>query len=292
MFVAAARHVNVPAEFQLVDAPPYSDIDNKTWINNQHIDVTGIIKRKSSDTGLFMESKHRLASGLPYINSTFVRSNSFRYVVDLNPAIVSMPLKRERLDDRQILSLFFNNKGMARLLAGDRDMAYAYTKKALLIDSGSAPAWNNFGVLFSRLGELDYAENAFLKAIEMGSDASSARSNIADAYRRQGEYEQAIEMELLVARFRNDNPYYHQFLAAQSLNDSNYEQAIEHLDNAVARKHNELALYHDLAIAHEKLGHDDKVIQNLRKARRHAKGAQKQRFSGKLEALQALVESP
>jgi hypothetical protein len=53
-----------------------------------------------------------------------------------------------------------------------------------------------------------------------------------------------------------------------------------------------LAFYHELAIAHQKLGHDDKVIQNLRKARRHAKGAQKQRFSGKLEDLQALVELP
>jgi tetratricopeptide (TPR) repeat protein len=292
MFVAAARHVNMPAEFQLVYAPPYWDIDNKTWINNQHIDVTGVIKRKSSATDPFLESGHSLASGLPYINPTFVRSNSFRYVVDLNPAIVSMPLKRERLDDRQILSLYFNNKGMASLLAGDRGMAYAYTKKALLTDSGSAPAWNNLGVLFSRLGELDYAENAFLKAIEMDGDASSARSNIAHTYRRQGKYEQAIEMELLVARFRNDNPYYHQFLAAQSLNDSNYEQAIEHLENAVARKHNELAFYHELALAHQKLGHDEKVMQNLRKARRHAKGIQKQRFSGKLEALQALVESP
>ncbi|MFT7014688.1 MAG: Tfp pilus assembly protein PilF [Pseudohongiellaceae bacterium] len=152
-----------------------------------------------------------------------------------------------------MIGRYFINKGMARLLAGDRGMAYAYTAKALLTDSGYAPAWNNLGVLFSRLGVLDYAENAFFKV---------------------------IEMELLVVRFRNDNPYYHQFLAVQGLNDGNYEQAIEHLDNAVARKHNELAFYHELAIAHQKLGHDDKVIQNLHKARRHAKGIQKQRFRG------------
>lgn len=295
MFVAAARHVGVPADFQLVYAPPYWDVDNKTWINNQHIDVTGVIKRKPSDADSFPKlnsSRIYYAGGLSYTYSAAVESSSsFRYVVDINPAIVSMPLKRERLDDRQVLSLYYNNKGMARLLVGDLDEAYAYTKKALITDSRSAPAWNNLGVIFSRLGELEYAENAFLKAIEMNSDANSARSNIANTYRRQGEYELAAEMESRVARFRDDNPYYHQSLAAQSLNDSDYEQAIIHLDDAVARKHNELAFYHELAIAHQKLGNDDEVVQNLRKARRHARGAQKQRFSGKLEALQALVRS-
>lgn len=295
MFVAAARYVGVPADFQLVYAPPYWDADNKTWINNQHIDVTGVIKRERSDMDPVIELREResyVFTDSSYRYSTAVRpSPSFRYVVDLNPAIVSMPLKRERLDERQVLALYYNNKGMARLLVGDLDEAYAYTKKALMTDSRSAPAWNNLGVIFSRLGELEYAENAFLKAIEMDSDANSARSNIANTYRRQGEYELAAEMESLLARFRDDNPYYHQSLAAQSLKDSDYEQAIVHLDDAVARKHNELAFYHELAIAHQKLGNDDKVVQNLHKARRHARGVQKQRFSGKLEALQALVRS-
>jgi Tfp pilus assembly protein PilF len=294
MFVGAARYVGVPAEFQLVYAPPYWDVDNKTWINNQHIDVTGVIKLRLSEADPFEYSKLGrvfFSNGLPYSYSTFARSHSFRYVVDINPAIVSMPLKRERLDERQILSLYFNNKGMESLLTGDLDMAYAYIKKALLTDSGSLPAWNNLGVLFSRIGELKYAENAFLKAIELDSDANSSRNNLVSIYRRQGEYNRADEMEELVAAFRDKNPYYHQSLAAQSLNDSNYEQAIVHLEDAVNLKHNELAFYHELAIAHQKLGHGDKVVQNLRRARRHARGIQKQRFSGKLTELQALVES-
>lgn len=295
MFVAAARHVGVPADFQLVYAPPYWDVDNKTWINNQHIDVTGVIKLQSTEIDTFDGPRRRgvyFSGGLPfYTQSTFARSSSIRYVVDINPAIVSMPLKRERLNERQILSLYFNNKGMEELLIGDLNAAYAYIKKALLTDLSSAPAWNNLGVLFSRVGELKYAENAFLKAIEMDSDSNSARSNIANTYRRQGELELAVEMELLIARFRDDNPYYHQSLAAQSLSDSDYEQAIVHLEDAVDLKHNELAFYHELAIAHQKLGHSEKVIQNLRRARRHARGVQRQRFSGKLAALQAQIES-
>lgn len=294
MFVAAARHVGVPADFQLVYAPPYWDVDNKTWINNQHIDVTGIIKVKRSETERVESRKLGrviYSNGLPYAYSNFVNSYSLRYVVDINPAIVSMPLKRQRLDERQILSLYFNNKGMESLLAGDLDMAYAYTKKALLTDSSSLPAWNNLGVLFSRAGELKYAENAFLKAIEMDSDANSSRNNLISIYRRQGEYSRADELEESVMASRDDNPYYHQSLAAQSLNGNNYEQAIVHLEDAVDLKHNELAFYHELAIAHQKLGHDNEVTQNLRRARRYAKGVQKQRFSGKLAALQALAES-
>lgn len=294
MFVAAARYVGVPAMFQLVYAPPYWDVDNKTWINNQHIDVTGVIKRPPAEIDALEDLGLRHvyhSSGVQDTYYSHAKSYSFRYVVDINPAIVSMPLKRESLDDRQILSLYFNNKSMELLLTGEVDGAYAYTRKALQTDSTSAPAWNNLGVLYSRIGELEHAENAFLKAIEMDADAYSARSNLANIYQRQGEFELALEMEKLVEQFRDNNPYYHQSLAAQSLNNRNYEQAIEHLENAVERKHNELVFYHELAIAHQKLGHDDQVIQNLRKARRHARGVQKQRFSGKLDALQALIEA-
>lgn len=44
VYVAAARYAGVPADFQLVNAPPYWDVENASWVNNQHINVSGVIK--------------------------------------------------------------------------------------------------------------------------------------------------------------------------------------------------------------------------------------------------------
>jgi len=188
-------------------------------------------------------------------------------------------------------SLYYSNKSMEFLLDQDLSSAYAYTREALRIDPMSAGAWNNLGVLYSRAGKLDYASRVFLMAIEMDDRAHSAKSNLAGVYRRQGKLEMAESMAASVEKFRSQNPYYHQHLAEEKLDEGEYEQAIVHLEDAVARKHNELHFYHELAIAHQKLGNDDAVKENLVNARRYARGTEKVRFSGKLKALQALVEA-
>lgn len=294
IFVAAARYVNIPADFQLVFAQPYWDADNGTWINNQHIDVTGLIK---GNTSRFLQSSSVFSiwpNGRTYSYEEIQKlqgSNDYRYVVDINPAIVSMPLKRRIISEQQVLSLYYSNKSMEHLLKQDLSLAYAYTRKALLSYPSSVTAWNNLGVLYSRIGQLDYASSAFLRAIELDEDAYSARSNLANVYQRQGKPELAAAMAASVNEFRLQNPYYHQSLAEESLTGGNYAQAIVHLGNAVARKHNEQHFYHKLAIAHQKLGNDDEVVENLSFARRHARGAEKVRFAGKLKALQEMVEA-
>lgn len=297
IFVAAARYVNVPAEFQLVYAPPYWDGSNGTWINNQHVDVTGLILRDARarapglntplvnwDTGasavtIYPNSEYLTMSG----------SRHFRYVVDINPAIVSMPLRREPLTDQQVLSLYFSNKSMQYLLEQDLPNAYAYTREALRIDSTSAGAWNNLGVIYARADQPEYAIAAFNLSLVMDAGMQAAESNLASLHEKLGNTELARAINERVAQYRQENPYYHQALAEASASAGDYAQAIVHLQDAVARKHNEHLFYHELAIAYQKLGDDAAVVENLTHARRVAKGPEKARFSGKLRALQELV---
>lgn len=158
IFVAAARYADIPADFQLVFAPPYWDEENGTWINNQHIDVTGLIEDTESrssqkENGFFTASMIRGSEiGRRFTQSHFAESrlagsNNYRYVVDINPAIVSMPLKRQKISDQQVLSLYYSNKSMEFLLNQDMGQAYAYTREALLTDPTSTAAWNNLGQL-------------------------------------------------------------------------------------------------------------------------------------------------
>lgn len=104
--------IDVPADFQLVNAPPYWDVENTSWVNNQHIDVTGVVKLNAN-------SKQDLIPRRNFNTSTFTFNGSktyseffsvengsdYRHVIDINPAIVSVPLSKRVIAEQQVLSL-------------------------------------------------------------------------------------------------------------------------------------------------------------------------------------------
>ena len=300
LYMAAARYSNVPAYYQLIYSPPYWDSDSKTWIYNQHINVAGDVTMNDEQIRAALDDSRRAVAAAGYgavpvrilhEDSSLVRGDKFHYVVDISPAVIGLSLRRQVLNDQQVLSLYFSNKSMQSLLVQDLGAAYLYTREALLTDSGSSAAWNNLGVLYSRLGQLEFAAAAYEQAIYFNADAHSARSNLAVVYRRQGRNTEAQELEASVAEVVAQNPYYHQSLADQEISNGNYAAAITHLENAANLKPNEFLFYHELAIAHQQLGHAEAVIDNLTAARRYSRGAERTRFSGKLRALRTLAEA-
>lgn len=299
MFVAAARYAQVDAKFQLVSAPPYWDSANSTWINNQHINVTGIIEIDPSTVGYgapqssisFFNSSLSVVNQLGGVTAGTAGQPSAtrRYTMDISPAVISSQSRHDRLDDYQVLSLYYSNKAIQALLDDDLNLTYAYTREALRTDADSVVAWTNLGVVYSRKGQLRLAEEAYHNALLLDGDAHSAQSNLASIYRRQGRTEEAATLEASVAELKAQNPYYHQLLADTAMDAGDIEQAIGHLEDAVALKHNEFLFYHKLAIAHQRLGNAEQVMENLVKARRHSRGEDRSRFSGKLQALRDLA---
>ncbi|MEX0618333.1 MAG: tetratricopeptide repeat protein [Pseudohongiellaceae bacterium] len=279
-----------------LESGPATTLENGPFLTLPESNVTGVVERDSRP--VFQRS----ATGGPRLETVYGDKGyieriitggqqlEYRYVMDINPAIVSIPAHREIVDDNQVLSLFYSNKSMQALLAGDISVAYAYTREAILTDATSAIAWNNLGVLYSRIDRLEAAGDAYRKAIELDEAAYSAKSNLARVYRRQGRLAESLALEATVQDYVNENPYYHQSLAEARLAEGDYQRARTHLEDAVSRKHNEFAFHHELAIINQKLGHTDQVIENLTHARRHARGAERARFSGKLKALQEIQE--
>lgn len=291
MFVAAARYVDVPADFQLVLAPPYWDKEGDNWINNQHINVTGNVEIDD----LFIEESLALLrpqdpSGLVGIvrhgfGDIPQESSTRRYTADINPAVLSIHSGRRRITKQQVTSLFFSNKSIEALLDQDLPLAYAYTRKALESDPDSSIAWNNLGVLYARVGRQDSSIASYERAIALDELMYSAKSNLANSYRSSGQEEKAASIELEIEAFRNQNPYYHSALAEGSIAAGELQDAMHHLQEAVANKRNEHFFYHQLAIVSQQLGDRDAVIENLNRARRYARGSEKTRFAGKLKAL-------
>lgn len=284
LFVAAARHVDVSADFQLVYSQPYWDRENNSWINNQHINVTGVLNDGAQNNS---QRPSRVT------NKNFIISNSresrFRYTVDINPAIESMRIRREIINADQVLALYYNNKSVESLLRGELGSAYQYTKAALITDAGSTIAWNNLGVLYQRIEEFGLATSVFERAVALDRDAASAKSNLARLYRRAGNTQLAAQLEREIQSYRERNPYYHAALAEQDLESGNLEAARAHLEAALKRKHDEQYFYHLLAIISQLQGEEESMIANLKEAHRYAPGADKARFANKLSALEDLL---
>ncbi|MBL4581794.1 MAG: tetratricopeptide repeat protein [Gammaproteobacteria bacterium] len=295
MFVAAARYVDVPANFQLVLAPPYWDKDGSNWINNQHINVTGSLELDNSYLNLIINS---LDIGDPrgwtgvviqgFSNSP-QRSNTRRYTADINPAVLSINSGRKRITEQQVVSLFYSNKSIEALLDRDLPLAYVYTKRALEADPDSSIAWNNLGVVYARVGQQGISIAAYERSVELDDKMYSAKSNLANSYRANGQEQQAALIEQEIESFRNQNPYYHSALAESSIAAGDLDDALDHLQEAVARKRNEHFFYHQLAIVNQQMGDREAVIENLNRARRYARGSEKIRFAGKLKALEEIA---
>ncbi len=74
--------------------------------------------------------------------------------------------------------------------AGETDQAIETLKRALLIDSGYAPAHNQLGIIFRDQGEFDRAAEAYQSAIRVNPDYALAYLNLGvleDLYRQQPE---------------------------------------------------------------------------------------------------------
>lgn len=292
MFVAAARYVDVPAEFQLVLAPPYWDKEGNNWINNQHINVRGTIDVSENYIRDRLNTQ-RIGSQSQFLWSTEapVRySGGVRYTADINPAVLSINSGRRKISEQQVVSLFYSNKSIEALLDQDLPLAYAYTKEALEADPDSSIAWNNLGVIYARVGQQGYSTEAYERAIELDETMYSAKSNLANSYRASGRRQEADSIEQEIESFRSQNPYYHSALAENSIAAGEYSDAVAHLEEAVANKRNEHFFYHQLAIVNQQLGDRDAVVENLDRARRYARGSDKTRFAGKLKALEELAE--
>ncbi len=286
MFVAAARYVNVPAEFQLVDSPPQWNMSSNTFVVSQHINVTGMLKRNLTD------SEEAALQGQVWQTGTRIHRIDWDklhrgYVVDLNPAIAVDSYRTRTISDQQALALYYSNRSVEALLSGDSDAALAYGRTAIVMDDQSVTAWSNLGVILSRAGNTDAALQAYLAALSLDRDAETATVNLERVYRRTGEVEKADTLAAQTAARRKRNPYYHYSMGEAMLEQGDLERALEHFKDAISRKEDERLFYYGLAKAQIRLGEYDKATRNLEQAREHSSTNDLWRF----EQLQAELNS-
>ncbi len=270
MFVAAARYVDVPARFQLVDSPPQWNMSSDTFVVSQHINVTGLLKRNLVENSQVVLREGRARSTGTRIQKVDWDKLNRSYVVDLNPSIAVDSYRARAISDREALALYYSNRGVEALLAGRGDEALAFGKKAVFTDNQSATAWSNMGVILSRAGKPNVAKQAYQAALSLDRNAETAANNLERIYRRTGEIEKADALARQTRSRRKRNPYYHYAMGEALLAEGELEQALERFEDAIARKSDERLFYYALATAQVRLGDLKQATRNLEQAKEYS----------------------
>jgi tetratricopeptide (TPR) repeat protein len=173
------------------------------------------------------------------------------------------------------------------LQAGDTAAAFSFFRRAIVgNDSLFSPAWTNLGTLYQRNGHFAHAEAAYLQALKARKWDLVALSNLARLHEQRGDLERAAAFRKKVFRHRMRNPYYRYNLAREALDGGDWETAIGHLKFAIRKRPSEDQFCFQMSLAYLRKGEEKAAQRWLERARELAASeAQKDRYSGKIEAL-------
>jgi tetratricopeptide (TPR) repeat protein len=261
MFVAMAREVGLPAEFQEVDIPPDWSMSGETFLLSQHINAVVEIR------------------------------NAPKRVVDFNAYTFNAYNEGEIIGDARARAHYFNNIGVEFMLDGEVESAHANLRQALREDRLFAPAWVNLGILHRREGQPAYAEAAWLEALRLDRDNLLAMSNLASLYEEAGRSDLSERYLAKVRTHRKKNPYYRFQAAREAFDEGDYDAAIEHLEYAIRKREDEDRFYHLLSLAWLMKGDGDAAQHWMRQAEQVAQRSKdRQRYHHKLQLLMGEVD--
>jgi tetratricopeptide (TPR) repeat protein len=252
LFVAAARHVGLDANYQIAEVQPSWDHQSGTMIRYEHIVVAG-----------------RLRAG--------------EYVIDFLPQAGAEDGSGRRISDANALALHYNNEGAEKILGADLPGAISDFRYALSLNPDHSDTWNNLGAAMYRKGNVEVAEFNYRRALHEDSTNLSAISNLARLFSLEGREEEAAKMNGRVQRYRERNPYYYYFLANVSLSEDQYSDAIPLLERAIRLKRDDPDFHMALALSLEKTGDQEKSDRQLKLAEKYGrKPVESKRITNKL----------
>ena len=261
---AMARYTGFEASFHEVAIPEYWERRSNYSVLNRHVNVRF---KPPTEYAAFMMIQ-------PEMEVDFQRLGGKR-----RPP--SWPI-----DQSRVTAMFYNNKAVDALFAGQHDLAYAYLKAALTQDSTLAPALTNIGLLYARNGHMAWAEDSLRQAFAIDGDSTATAENLAALLNITGRPEEAGKIMSTIKARRENNPYYVHMQGKQAYDAGDWQKAIRYFSRAVALKTDVDQFHFDLARAYFMIGDIKRAKDYMQRAERRAvNGELKEKYRGKLSAL-------
>jgi tetratricopeptide (TPR) repeat protein len=218
LVVAVAREFGIPAEFNEVLIHPRWSRAGGLVLVNRHINVYVQAVGGSYELDLKFNEDLRVSRGSSQV-----------------------------VADARAFAGAYNNVGVYRLAAGDREEALRLMEKATAIDPTYGIAWTNLGGALILSGQLDRARVCFERALTEEPKAPAAISGLASVNRKAGRIAEAEKLERIAVSYRERNPYYLLRVARGEVSNGNLDAARRHLKRAIQIKDDEPEFYELMA---------------------------------------------
>ncbi|MDA1075118.1 MAG: tetratricopeptide repeat protein [Proteobacteria bacterium] len=232
MFIALARLAGLNAGYQIVEMPPTWDAESGYLIRNNHINVI----------------VHSIR---------WERFENSEFTVDFGSVQPAAHFNKKLVSDGYAQSLFYSNLSVDQSVTGNHRLAFAYLKRAILIEPRNSDLWVNLGALYNVREQPELAIKAFEVVLDLDPGNKAAWSGLERSYTLSGQHELALVYERKVRNYRENNPCYHYAMAQAAYKTADYDLAITSVDRAI-KLNNKDGRFHFLkALSHGQLGDEE-----------------------------------
>jgi len=231
-----AGYLGIEAAFQEVNIPEYWERRDNVSLMTHHINV-------------------RLKAGTGNAHTRLERDME----VDFLPFGDTQKHQRRPIPQSKVLAMFYNNKGIDALLAGNYDVAYSYFKAALREHPSLDMALTNLGALYLVNGHLQWAENSFRQAMQINPHNTVNAESLANLLKKTG---RNVEAGVLLDRLERDrkyNPYYQYIQGEEAFDAGDWPEAIDFFRRAIRLKSDASEFHFGLAKTYAALGDHDRA---------------------------------
>ena len=237
LFVALAREVGIPAQFNEVDIPPIWDLgDDRTSLLYLHI------------------------------NARVELPLRFYQVVDVSGEEIDPSYKQQVIADAEAQAQFYNNRAAQLRLQQRPGDALRYEVRALELAPDAAYLWTNLASLYLLRGEARAARIAITQSLQLDSTSLAGYDTAAAVYRKLGEPKLALYFQQRAEYFLDQNPYRHYQLALEALLRQDKREAFEQARRAILLYPKDARFFFLMAVVENQLGDMDRAEESLRVA--------------------------
>ncbi len=245
---AMARYAGFDARFQEIQIPEYWTRREGFSLLNGHVNLRLFPRNDLTNLYLYADG----------------------FEVDFDPSETRKHFPSRQVSKRQIMAMYYNNKGADAMINGEYDYAYALFRQAVILDDMFDGAWVNLGLLYRLSQQYQLAEDTYRHAIFLDKENLTAWENLSYLYLVTERKTESDDILAMIHKRRQDNPFYHFILGEEAYEKDQWEKAIAHYRRALRLDNSKHQFYFGLAKSYYQLGDVSRSQRYLEEAIKHA----------------------
>jgi Tfp pilus assembly protein PilF len=265
--IALGNVVGAETRFQMVNATPVFDRDDRTIISSDHVRSRVYDPDYEPKPGTIVLQR-------PHVLIDYVPGSG-------------RGIGGRTVSHQEFMAMLYRNLAAEAMLEGNLDKAFTLSREALTHYPDHADSLNLLAVLHRRAGDSLTAEAFYEYAARVHGDRVDILSNLENLLRHQGRIEEADRVESRLARLDDPNPFHWLELGEQARKRGRPQQALQWYAEALERAPYLHEAHWRMAIAYKELGHPLRSMEALARAKALSRRQDQSNYQAKLHTMES-----